>query len=178
MRPVVVLFALLAIGSGAIVLSTNVFRPAAAADRLRGVRVAVTGHSTDDLGDHRHRLRLTIAIDSQTDIDQCIGFTLDEPFAGRWMQPESGTCLKPVPGRQTAVVTFDTLTDDDLTFPSHTLVWGIPGGRCGPILETVGVCVVDEAGTADFTLPSKTVLPTFGTFGPLFSFGPYFSLAP
>ena len=70
---------------------------------------------------------------------------------------------------------------DDLAFPSHTLVWGIPGGRCGPILEVFGVCVVDQAGTADFELPSKNPLPSFAPFGsfvPLFSFGPYFSFEP
>jgi hypothetical protein len=178
MRPLIVLFAPLAIGIGALVLTTNVFRPAAAVDRLRGVNVAVTGHSTEDLGDHRHRLRLTVVIDSQTDIDECLAFALDEPFAARRMQPESGACLKPRAGRQTAMLTFDTLTDDDLTFPSHTMVWGIPGGRCGPVFEAFGVCVVDQAGTADFSLPTKTVFPSFGTFGPLFSFGPFVSLAP
>ena len=50
--------------------------------------------------------------------------------------------------------------------------------RCGIVLELVGVCVVDFAGTADFELPSQSVLPSiepFGSFGPLippFSFDP------
>jgi hypothetical protein len=94
------------------------------------------------------------------------------------MQVDSVDCVRPVTGRQLANLVFDRLTDDDLTFQSHTLVWGVPGGRCGPILEAFGVCVVDMAGTADFELPSKTVLPSFGSFGPLFSFGPYFSFSP
>lgn len=58
------------------------------------------------------------------------------------------------------------------------LVWGIAGGRCGPILELVGVCVVDQAGTLDLALPRPSGLPTFpfgsfplGSF-PLFSFEP------
>jgi hypothetical protein len=48
----------------------------------------------------------------------------------------------------------------------------VPGGRCGPILELFGVCVVEQAGTADLELPSRTVLPTFGPIG---SFVPFFS---
>lgn len=67
------------------------------------------------------------------------------------------------------------LTADDLAFPSHTLVWGIPGGRCGPIFEAFGVCVVEQAGTAKLQLPSRSVLPSIGPLGsffPLFSFEP------
>jgi hypothetical protein len=75
---------------------------------------------------------------------------------------------------------FEHLTDDDLAFPSHTLVWGIPGGRCGPILLLFGVCVVEQAGTADLELPQRNPLPTLfpiGSLGPLFSF-PAFSFEP
>ena len=175
MRLLTLLVAVLALGFGAIVLSTNVLRPAPAADRLAGVSVVVTGHSTEDLGDKRHRLRLAVQIDSAADIDECLGFTLDEPFAGRRMAAEAAPCLRPRAGQQTGALTFDRLTDDDLLFPAHTLVWGIPGGRCGPILEAFGVCVVDQAGTADFELPTRNVLPSFGSFGPLVSF---FSFAP
>ena len=73
---------------------------------------------------------------------------------------------------------FEHLSDDDLAFPSHTLVWGVPGGRCGPILELFGVCVVDQAGTASVELPSHSELPSFGpigSFGFLGSFPPLFS---
>jgi hypothetical protein len=55
------------------------------------------------------------------------------------------------------------------------VVWGIAGGRCGPILELVGACVVDQAGTADLELPVRSALPSFGPIGslfPLFSFPP------
>jgi len=44
----------------------------------------------------------------------------------------------------------------------------------------VGVCVVEQAGTADLELPERNPLPTFGPFGslgPTFSF-PDFSFAP
>jgi hypothetical protein len=75
-------------------------------------------------------------------------------------------------------VVLNELTKDDERFPDHVLVWGIAGGRCGPILELVGVCVVDQAGTVDLALPRPSGLPTFpfgsfplGSF-PLFSFEP------
>ena len=181
MRLLAALAILLAIPFVAIVAVTNIARPAAAADRLHGVGVIVTSQSTEDLGAKLHRLRLTVDVTSATEIEECLGFTLDEPFAGRRLRPEGGGCVKPRPGLETARLVFDRLTDDDLAFPSHTLVWGIPGGRCGPILELFGVCVVDQAGTADFELPSKNPLPSFapfGSFAPLFSFGPHFSLEP
>ena len=175
MRLVTLLFVVIGVVFVAIVLATNVFRPPPAAERLAGVGVVVSGYSTEDLADGKHRLRLTVDIDSPADIDECLGFTLDEPFAGRRIEPEAGGCLRPVAGRQTAALVFDGLTDDDLLFPAHTLVWGIPGGRCGPIFELFGVCVVEQAGTADFELPKKNVLPTFGPLGsllPIFSFPP------
>jgi len=181
MRLLAALAILLAIPFLAIVAITNIARPAAAADRLRGVGVVVTSQSTDDLDAKLHRLHLTVDISSASDIDECLGFTVDEPFAGRRLQPEGTACVKPRAGSETVRLAFERLTDDDLAFPSHTLVWGVPGGRCGPILELFGVCVVDQAGTADFELPSKNPLPSlapFGSFAPLFSFGPYFSFEP
>lgn len=159
----------------AVVVATNVFRPPAAATRLAGVSVAVIGYTVNDLDDRRHRLNLTVTINSIRDLDECLGFALDAPFAGRRLDSLSGRCVRPVAGRQTAQLMFDGLTEDDLTFPSHTVVWGIPGGRCGPILGLFGVCVVDQAGTADLKLPSRSILPTFGPLGsflPLFSFPP------
>ena len=83
----------------------------------------------------------------------------------------TGSCVQPRIRPQTVALVYEHLTSDDLAFPSHTLVWGIPGGRCGPVLELFGVCVVEQAGTADFDLPSKHVLPSwapFGSFKPLF----------
>jgi xanthosine utilization system XapX-like protein len=157
----------------AVVVATNVFKPPAAATRLAGVSVAVIGYTISDLGDRRHRLNLTVTLTSVRDLPECIGFTLDEPFAGRRLDPLPASCVRPVAGRKTVQLMFDGLTDDDLTFPSHTVVWGIPGGRCGPILGLFGVCVVDQAGTAELKLPSRSTLPTFGPLGsflPLFSF--------
>lgn len=126
----------------------------------------------------KHRLRLTVNLTSATDIDQCVGFTLDEPFAGRRLEPLSGQCPRPRSGTREVGLTFEKLTSDDLQFPEHTVVWGVPGGRCGVILELFGVCVVEQAGTADLKLPSRNPLPTFGPIGsfgpivPLFSFSP------
>ncbi len=85
------------------------------------------------------------------------------------------SCVEPLAGSQTVVLVFEHLSEDDLAFPSHTLVWGVPGGRCGPVLELFGVCVVDQAGTASLEFPSRRVLPSVGVFGsllPLFSFPP------
>jgi len=65
-----------------------------------------------------------------------------------------------------------------LVWIEHTLVWGIQGGRCGPVLEAIGVCVVEQAGTLKVRLPDPPGTPSFpalGSFplGPLFSFPPF-----
>jgi hypothetical protein len=171
MRLLVLLVVVLAIPFAWIVLATNVFRPAAAADRLAGVHVRVASYWIDNLAGGKRRLKLTVAVTSLREIDECLGFTLDEPFAGRRMASITGTCVKPHSRPQNVVLTYDGLSEDDLSFPSHTLVWGIPGGRCGPLLELFGVCVVEQAGTAEFELPGKNPLPSFkgfGSFAPLF----------
>jgi hypothetical protein len=159
---------------------TNAFRPPPASERLAGVGVAIAGYTIDDLPDDRHRLNLQVTVTSLGDIDECLGFTLDEPFATRRVETANGVCAKPRSGAQTIRLAFEGLSEDDLTFPSHTLVWGIPGGRCGPVLLLFGVCVVEQAGTADLELPDRNPLPTFGplgSLGPLFSF-PAFSFEP
>jgi hypothetical protein len=171
----VIAFAVLGLILGGIILSTTVLRPPKAADRLSGVAVQAGALTIDDLTEGRHRLTLSVTITSDRDIDECMAFTFDEPFAGRRLQPLSGECLRPRAAGQAASLGFDQLTDDDLTFPSHTLVWGVPGGRCGIVLELLGVCVVDMAGTAPVELPSHSVLPSFG---PLGSFLPVFSFPP
>ena len=153
------------------VLVQSVFRPPPAADRLAGVSVALGGYTISDLPDRHHRLVLALSVTSTRDVGDCLGFALDEPFAGRRMTAGTGACVQPRRGTTTVPVTYDGLTDDDLQFPSHTIVWGIPGGRCGLILETFGICVVEQAGTVDLELPSHSVVPTFGPFrtlGPLY----------
>ena len=137
MRLLAAFSVLVALGIGALVLSTTAFRPPPAADRLAGVALTVTGHATDDLDNGRHRLRLTVDIASLHDLDVCLGFTLDEPFAGRRMRPVTADCVKPRTGHHTTSLVFDTLTDDDVRFPAHTLVWGIPGGRCGAAVRAI-----------------------------------------
>ena len=168
---------LLALGAAivaAVVLANTVFRPAPAADRLAGVSVGVSGYSIQPQPSDRSELRLIVRLTSVKDLDECVGFTLDEPFAGRRLTTATGSCARPRAGTSTVELRFQ-LTDDDLAFPSHTLVWGIPGGRCGPILEAFGVCVVEQVGTAKVELPSRSVLPSIGPLGsffPLFSFPP------
>jgi hypothetical protein len=171
--------AILLVGA-AIWVWTNALRPPPATERLAGVDVAIAGYTIDGLPGDRHRLNLDVAVTSLADIDECLGFTLDEPFAGRRVETANGVCAKPRAGTQTVRLTFEALSEDDLAFPSHTLVWGIPGGRCGPIFLLFGVCVVEQAGTADLQLPDRNPLPTFGplgSLGPIFSF-PEFSFAP
>jgi hypothetical protein len=164
---------LVAAALAAVVLGSNVLRPPPAATRLAGVDVSVASYTIDELSEGRHRLRLSISIRSARDIGECMGFTLDEPFGSRRLVPVADACVAPKVGRRLVQLDFDRLTDDDLLFPSHTLVWGIPGGRCGPIFEALGVCVVDMAGTAPVELPAHPVLPSLGPLGsflPLFSF--------
>jgi hypothetical protein len=155
----------------AIVLATTVFRPVAAADRLAGVSATVAGYTIEPQASDRNELHLTVRLTSVQDLDECVGFTLDEPFAGRRLATTNGSCARPRAGSSTVELRYQ-LTADDLAFPSHTLVWGIPGGRCGPLLELFGVCVVDQAGTAKLELPSRSVLPSIG---PLGSFFPFYS---
>lgn len=175
LTPLIGLAIAVAIG---VVAWTNVFRPPPATARLAGVIVGVLGYTIDDLGGDRHRLNLTTTVTSTRDLEECLGFALDEPFAGRRLRPGTGECPRPRAGRQTVRLVFEGLTEDDLRFPSHTLVWGVPGGRCGPILGVLGVCVVEQAGTAAVELPSTQVLPSFGGFGSFGPLGPYFSFPP
>jgi len=138
------------------------------------VGVAIAGYTIEPAADDREELHLIVKVTSPRDVDECLGFTLDEPFAGRRLSTVGGPCARPRAGSSTVDLRY-SLTDDDLAFPSHTLVWGIPGGRCGPLFELFGVCVVDMAGTAKLELPAKTVLPSIGPLGSLF---PFFSFAP
>jgi hypothetical protein len=164
----------------ALVLGSGVLQPAPAAARLAGVNVSVTGYTIQDLGDRRHRLNLQVRIASQQALEACLAFALDEPFAARKLTraADSSDCLRPTAGALDVGLAFDRLTDDDLQFPSHTLVWGIDGGRCGPILLAFGVCVVEMAGTAPVELPRRSVLPSFGPIKPIGSLFPLFSFAP
>lgn len=162
----------------AVILSNTALAPPPADERLAGVSVAVSGYTIEELGDDRHRLAMTVAVTSERDLDECLAFALDQPFRHRRIDTADGECLRPEGGQHMASLVFDDLTDDDLLFPSHSLVWGVAGGRCGIILELMGVCVVDFAGTADFELPSQNPFPSFepfGSFGPLV---PLFSFAP
>ncbi len=178
MRVVAIVLGLVVVGLGVIVLRTNVFQPPPAGERLAGVRVGIAGYTIDALGDGRHRLKLTVTVEAAQDLDECVAFTLDQQFAGRRLEPVDGQCVRPSAGRRTVALAFDQLTDDDLAFPSHTLVWGVAGGRCGPILEVVGVCVVDMAGTTPLELPSRSVLPSLGPIGSFFPIFPTFSFSP
>jgi hypothetical protein len=161
---------------GFIVLTNTVLQPPPASTRLAGVSVAVNGYTISDLGGSRHRLSLGVRVSSIRDLDECLGFTFDEPFGNRRFSDPASGCVRPTAGVTTAQLTFDGLTDDDLAYPAHTLVWGIPGGRCGLIMSALGVCVVEQAGTAAVQLPYNSPFPTIGPLGSLG--GPYFTFKP
>ena len=149
------------------VLASGVLQPPPVGERLPGVGIRVQDFRIEDLGGDRHRLHVGVVVTSVGDIDECLAFALDEPFAGRRL--ESAGCIKPRTQAQTAALVFEHLSETDLDLPAHTLVWGVPGGRCGLVFQAIGICVVDVAGTAELNLPPKFPLPTFGPIG---SFGP------
>ena len=170
----IVVVAALAIAGVAIFLTSPVFSPPPAATRLAGVSVALDQFHITDLGDDRHNLRLDLFITSGRDIDTCLGFALDEPFATRrlTLTDPVGGCARPAPGTKRASVDFDGLTQIDLMGPSHTDVWGVAGGRCNLLMQAFGVCVVEQAGTVAVELPEP---PSFMSFPPLGSVPPLFS---
>ena len=178
LRLAVFVVALVVGAVGGAVLVNLLFPPPPAAVRLAGVTVEVVGFTIDQpapAASNRHRLELTLAVSSARALDACLAFTIDVPFAGRRLDPASSGCIRPIAGRQVVTVASDRLIDDDLTFPSHTLVWGVQGGRCGLVLEAFGVCVVEQAGTAPLQLPETNPLPSLlplGSFTTLFSFPP------
>jgi hypothetical protein len=160
----------------ALVVASGVLQPPPVGERLFGVAVRVQDYRIDDLGGTRHRLNVRVVITSPTDIDECLGFALDEPFAQRRL--DSLDCVKPRAEAQTASLVFERLSDDDLSFPSHTLVWGVPGGRCSLVFQAMGMCVVDVAGTTPLELPQKNPLPTFGPIGSFVPIVPLYSFTP
>jgi hypothetical protein len=170
----ILIAAVLAVLAAAILASSGVLSPPPASERLDGVSVALAGFQVIDLGEDRHSLRLDLDVRSPRDIDACLGFTLDEPFAGRrlTLTDPVADCLRPASGTIRASVDFDHLTDTDLQFPSHTLVWGVAGGRCHLLMQAFGFCVVEQAGTVPVELPAPPGLPSFPPFG---SFPPLFS---
>jgi hypothetical protein len=165
-------------------LFTRLFPAPPASQRLAGVSVQLVRYAIDggpaavQRPHGPHRLDVTLEVSSVQAIAECMAFTLDEPFGGRRLEPlveGKGACIAPVAGTRTVELTFDALTDDDLGFPSHTVVWGVRGGSCGLILEAIGICVVEQAGTVPLELPRPAGLPSFGPIGsffPLFSFEP------
>jgi hypothetical protein len=166
------------LAGGVVVLVGGALTPPPVATRLAGVTVAVGRPVVTDLDGTRHRLALDVTVSSTRDVSDCLAFALDNPFRDRVMPTADGTCLRPHAGTAYATLTFDRLSDDDTTFAAHTLLWGVSGGRCGPLFELLGVCVVDRAGTIRLELPTRSPLPSFGPIGSLvpvfsgFSFDP------
>jgi hypothetical protein len=161
---------------GLLVLSNTLLLPPPAADRLAGVTVSVPSYRIEEpVGSAPGRLHVTVNVTSARDLDECLAFALDQQFAGRRLTVADSTCVRPRAGSMVAQLVFERLSTVDLDFPSHTLVWGVAGGRCGMILEAFGVCVVDVAGTTPVELPVRTWLPSFpplGPISPIFSFEP------
>jgi hypothetical protein len=175
-----VVIGLLAIAAVVIFLTSPVFQPPPARERLAGVSVALDGFQVTDLGDEKHKLRLDLAIASGRDLETCLGFALDEPFITRRMNatdPAAG-CIRPTAGLRRTSVDFDGLTEMDLMSPSHTLVWGVQGGRCHLLMQAFGLCVVEQAGTVPVELPPPPGLPSFPPLGSLPPFFEPFSFEP
>jgi hypothetical protein len=147
-----------------------------ASERLAGVSLLIVKHYLVPGTAGKQDLQVQVVVTSSRDVDDCLAFTLDQPFGNRRMRvidPVSG-CVRPKAGTTRATVLFDRLSDDDLRYADHTLVWGVSGGKCGVILPLFGICAVDQAGTADLQLSVKSPLPfpSLGSFVPF----PTFSL--
>jgi hypothetical protein len=173
--------AVLLVAVVAIFLTSPIFQPPPAKDVLAGVSVALGGFRLTDLGDDKHGVHVDLAVASQRDVDACLAFTLDEPFAGRRMTATdpAGDCIRPTAGTSSVALDFDNLTDIDLMSTSHVVVWGVRGGRCNLLMQATGVCVVEQAGTVAVEFPPPPGLPSFppmGTLPPIllqpFSFDP------
>jgi hypothetical protein len=175
-----VVLAVVVIAAVAIFLTSPVFQPAPAKERLAGVSVALDGYQITDLGEDKHEIRLDLEVISDRDLDTCLGFALDEPFRTRHLKPSDPAvdCLRPASGSTPASVEFDGLTDIDFMSSAHTLVWGVDGGRCNLLMQAFGFCVVEQAGTVPVELPPPPGLPSFPPIGSLppifqpFSFDP------
>lgn len=173
MRLVVALFIALGVILGAVLIVPRLFQPAPAAERLAGVTVAIVRFAVTEPVADEHGLEVDVEITSPSDLDVCMGFALDQAFANRRLEAPGAACVRPRAGSQVVSLTLDPLTDADISFPSHSLVWGVAGGRCGPIFELAGVCVVEFVETIALELPRDPALPTFGPIGsifPIFSF--------
>jgi hypothetical protein len=176
-----VVAAVLVVAAVAIFLTSPIFQPPPAKEVLAGVSVVLGGFRLTDRGDDKHGVHVDLAVASSRDVDACLAFTLDEPFAGRRMKATDSSvdCIRPTAGTATIGLDFDELTDIDLMSTSHVVVWGVRGGRCNLLLQATGVCVVEQAGTVAVEFPPAPGLPSFPPFGSLppillqpFSFDP------
>ena len=165
----------------AILLTSPVFQPPPAKEVLAGVSVTLGGFRLTDLGGDKHGVHVDLAVASARDVDACLAFTLDEPFAGRRMKSTDPAidCLRPTAGTAVVGLDYDQLTDMDLMSTSHLVVWGVRGGRCNLLMQAFGVCVVEQAGTVPVEFPPPPGLPSFPPIGSLppillqpFSFDP------
>ena len=176
-----VVLAVLDVAAVAIFLTSPVFQPPPAKEVLAGVSVALVGFRLTDAGDDKHRVHIDLTVASVRDVDACLAFALDEPFATRRLKssdPAAG-CVRPTVGSTSVALDLDGLTDIDLMSTSHTVVWGIAGGRCNLVMQAMGVCVVEQAGTVPVEFPPPPGLPSFSPIGSLppillqpFSFDP------
>ena len=172
--------AVLLVVAVAIFLTAPAFQPPPANELLAGVSVGLGGFQLTDMSDDRHRVHIDLNVASVRDIDACLAFALDEPFATRRLQstdPSAG-CIRPTAGSTSVSMDLDGLTDVDLMSTSHLVVWGVAGGRCNLVMQAMGVCVVDQAGTVPVEFPPPPGLPSFPPIGSLppifqpFSFDP------
>jgi hypothetical protein len=143
----------------AALLVPRLLEPPPAAERLAGVSVRILDARIRAVDDQR-TLGVDLVVESPSDLQACLGFALDQPLASRRLRPTDGGCVQPRSGTRRMTLVLDRLTDTDLAFPEHTLVWGVDRGRCGPLFELVGVCVIEAAGTVPLRLPVEPPLPS------------------
>lgn len=168
-----VVLAVVVAAAVAIFLTSPVFQPPPAKEVLAGVSVALGGFQLTDAGNDKHRVHIDLNVASVRDIDVCLAFALDEPFATRRLKSTdpAANCIRPTAGSTSVSVDLDGLTDIDLMSTSHLVVWGVAGGRCNLVMQATGVCVVEQAGTVPVEFPPPPGLPSFppiGSFPPIF----------
>jgi hypothetical protein len=168
-----VVLAVVVVAAVAIFLTSPVFQPPPAKEVLAGVSVALGGFQLTDTGNDKHRVHIDLNVASVRDIDVCLAFALDEPFATRRLKSTdpAANCTRPTAGSTSVSVDLDGLTDIDLMSSSHTVVWGVAGGRCNLVMQAMGVCIVEQAGTVPVEFPPPPGLPSFppiGSFPPIF----------
>jgi hypothetical protein len=145
-----------------------------AKDRLSGVTVRLASSKVATATDGRKQLWADVIVQSIRPVDECLRFTLDEPFQNRAMDAPliDGGCVKPDPLATRVTLRMPQLDEMDTYMPDHEILWGASGG-CGWVMGFMGMCAVDTVGSVPVKFPTRSLVPTLRpgyTFGPLMPF--------